>query len=204
MIAFITGTLVAIEDDSLIIDIGSIGLSVAAPLSMLDPRPVIGASIYLHTHLQVREDAWTLYGFSSKEQLHIFRMLLNVSGVGAKTALCIVDAINAARFKSILASREIKPLTAISGIGKKTAERIMLELKDKFETIADDPASMTVGEEYAFAADSVDRDLLAALKQLGYSATEARSFALAAQADSEPDARSEELLKKALQIAMRS
>lgn len=202
MIAFVKGFVSSVDDDIVVLDIGSIGLSVSVPLHMLDPRPVIGNELLLYTHLQIREDAWTLYGFSNKEQLKIFRLLLNISGVGARTALSIVDAITPSRLHSLVANQEIKPMTAISGIGKKTAERILLELKDKFPSLPGnevtmDAASYDIGNE-------LDKDLLAALKQLGYSAVEARSFAIQAQENCAPGTSSEQMLREALKIAMHS
>ena len=203
MIAFVNGIVSAVEDDSLIVDIGGVGLSVLVPIHMLDPRPVVGNVLYLHTHLQIREDAWVLYGFSNKEQLKMFRLLLNVSGVGAKTALAIVDTIGTNRFYSLVANQEIKPITAVSGVGKKTAERILLELKDKFPAMQlAENADMESGA--VVEVDALDRDLLAALKQLGYSATEARAFAMQAQGKLGMAADTERLLREALKIAMHS
>ena len=87
MIAFIRGEIVQIEEDGLVIENNGVGLFVLAPLSMMQPLPPLGGSVFLHTHLQIREDAWQLFGFPEKEQLTVFRYLLAVSGVGAKTAL---------------------------------------------------------------------------------------------------------------------
>lgn len=203
MIAFIRGPIALIDDDGcLVIDKGGLGLAVAVPLSMLQPAPAVGEEITLHTHLQIKEDGWQLYGFGDKEQLRVFRLLLSVSGVGAKTALAIVDKIAVARWPQIMAAKEVKPLTNVSGVGKKTAERILLELKDKFPVLSAGGALPEGGGEETF--DQLDRDLLAALRQLGYSATEARAFALQAVTSLGPQAGSEVLLREALKIAMRS
>lgn len=201
MIAFVRGPVTAIEDDALIVEVGGVGIAVAAPLSMLEPRPAIGEDVFLHTYLQVREDAWTLYGFTSKEQLRIFRLLTGVSGVGAKTALAIVDKVAPSRFAAAMAAQDARVFTAVSGVGKKSAERILLELKDKFPAAAADGA---VPAETMPAAEELNSDLLAALKQLGYTATEARAFAIKAQAQLGADAAAERLLREALKIAMKS
>ena len=202
MIAFVRGVVAALEEESLVVELGGIGLTVAVPFAMLNPRPAMGKEITLYTHLQVREDAWTLYGFTDREQLHLFRLLTGVSGVGAKTALAIVNKLSVSRFGGVMATQDVKALTAISGVGKKTAERILLELKDKFpHGLTEDGA--VVGEAF-LSAEELNRDLLAALKQLGYSPTEARAYALQAQSVLGTDASSEALLREALKIAMKS
>ena len=202
MIAFVRGVVAALEEESLVVELGGIGLTVAVPFAMLNPRPAMGKEITLYTHLQVREDAWTLYGFTDREQLRLFRLLTGVSSVGAKTALAIVDKLSVSRFGGVMATQDVKALTAISGVGKKTAERILLELKDKFPHGVTEDGAMVGGP--ALSADELDRDLLAALKQLGYSATEARAYALQAQSALGTDASSEALLREALKIAMKS
>ena len=202
MIAFIRGIVSAVDGDTIIIDKGGIGLEVCVPISMLKPLPAVGDELTLYTHLQVKEDGWQLFGFDDKEQLRIFRLLIGISGIGAKTAVSILDKIAVARFPQIIAAQDHKPLTAVSGVGKKTAERILLELKDKFP-VADASLPGAAEGEYA-AAESIDQQLLAALKQLGYTATESRAFALKAMANLGVDAGSEALLRESLKIAMHS
>jgi|WetSurMetagenome_2_1015567.scaffolds.fasta_scaffold736256_1 holliday junction DNA helicase RuvA len=203
MIAFVRGRVdsIEIEDETLIIDVGGVALSVLVPYAMLEPRPAIGEEILLHTHLQVREDGWQLFGFSDKEQLRLFRLLQSVSGVGAKTALAIIDKLPPLRLAMAIAGQNKEALTAVSGVGKKTAERILLELKDKFPSI-NAMAADTVG--IAPAEAQLNAELLAALKQLGYTVTEARSLALKAESLLGEDAAPELLLREALKIAMRS
>jgi len=198
MISFIRGLLAEIQNDSLVIDLGGVGISVSVPISRLQPRPILNQEVFLHTYLQVREDAWTLYGFSDKEQLEMFRLLLSVSGIGAKTALAIVDKVNPQRFAAAIGEKDTKVFTAVSGVGKKSAERILLELKDKVDAFstADAEASLAAAE-----VEALDSSLLAALKQLGYTATEARAFAMGAQEVLGPDASPEQLLRQALKIA---
>lgn len=198
MISFIRGLLAEIQNDSLVIDLGGVGISVSVPISRLQPRPILNQEVFLHTYLQVREDAWTLYGFSDKEQLEMFRLLLSVSGIGAKTALAIVDKVNPQRFAAAIGEKDTKVFTAVSGVGKKSAERILLELKDKVDAFstADAEAPLAAAE-----TEALDSSLLAALKQLGYTATEARAFAMGAQEALGPDASPEQLLRQALKIA---
>jgi len=202
MIAFVNGPVMSVEDDSIIVSTGAIGYSLLVPMSRIQPRPVIGNDIFLYTHLQIQDDAWNLFGFSDQEQLKLFRMLLNVSGVGAKTALAIIDAINPVRFIASIKSQDIKTFTNVKGIGKKTAERIILELKDKFkDVIVDEESEMIQTTAPEDAESSINKELLAALKQLGYSATEARAFAIQAEAQLGSDATPESLLRAALKIA---
>jgi len=200
MIAFIRGRIDFIEEDTVIIDLGGIALAVLVPMAMINPRPVIGEEILLHTHLHVREDGWLLFGFTDKEQLSIFRMVQAVSGIGAKTALSIVDHFSANAFAAAVATKDSKVFSAVSGIGKKTAERIILELKDKFPHIEemDSQSGLPLGGAV------INDDLLLALKQLGYSATESRAFGLKAQSVLGFEALPEDLLREALKIAMKS
>ncbi|MCR4963860.1 MAG: Holliday junction branch migration protein RuvA [Firmicutes bacterium] len=199
MIAFIKGPVWQIEEDGLIVACGGVGVKVFVPLKACDPLPQTGEEIFLHTHLQVREDAWQLYGFTDKEQLRLFRLLLNVSGVGAKTALALIDGVPPARFAAAVAAQDHRPLTAVSGVGKKTAERLLLELKDKYAGVAGDAAG-----DLPAAESPIDGDLLAALKQLGYSAVEARAFALSAMSALGGDSTPEQLLRYALKEAYKN
>lgn len=200
MISFVRGKVADIAGDSLVIDLGGVGLEVYAPFSMLQPAPVIGEDILLYTHLQMREDSWQLYGFTDKDQLTAFRLLLSVSGVGAKTALAIVDQLHVQRFATAIAAKDSKAFTTVSGVGKKTAERIILELKDKFSLLAGSEEIV----EQPTAELVLNPDLLSALKQLGYSATESRAFAMKAQSALGDDASPEALLHEAMKIIMQS
>lgn len=202
MIAFIHGIVSSVDGETIVIDKGGIGLEICVPMSMLQPAPAVGEEITLHTHLQVKEDGWQLFGFADKEQLRIFRLLIGISGIGAKTGVAILDKIAVTRFPQIVAAQDHKPLTAVSGVGKKTAERILLELKDKFP-LADSGISGAEADGL-LPGETLDPQLLAALKQLGYTATESRAFALKAMASLGADAASEALLRESLKIAMRS
>lgn len=200
MIAFVRGPVAALEEDGLVMDVGSVGLFVLAPMSKLKPAPIIGQEMMLYTYLQVREDAWNLIGFTDQEQLHCFRLLLSVSGVGAKIALAILDRVSPAQLAAAVSAKDSAALTVVSGVGKKSAERILLELKDKFPEFSAEGA----GGAVTAPVEELNRDLLAALKQLGYTATEARSFTMQAQNAIGRDAAAEELLREALKIAMRA
>lgn len=202
MIAFIRGIVSSVDGETIVIDKSGVGLEIYVPMSMLQPAPAVGEEITLHTHLQVKDDGWQLFGFADKEQLRIFRLLIGISGIGAKTGVAILDKIAVSRFPQIIAAQDHKPLTAVSGVGKKTAERILLELKDKFPVVASEIPGTDTGEP--LTGEALDPQLLAALKQLGYTATESRAFALKAMANLGADAASEALLRESLKIAMRS
>jgi len=205
MIAFVRGPIWAVNEDSLVIEMGGCGLQVFAPLRAMSPRPLAGQEILLHTHLQVREDACQLYGFSEPQQLLLFRHLLAVSGIGAKTALAIVDNISAEAIMRALAEGNYEPFCQVPGVGKKTAQRLVVDLKDKFALPG--VAGGNGGEGSALAAalkpgaNSAFSDLVIALEQLGYRGAEGRALALQAYNNLGEAAQTTQLLQEALKLA---
>lgn len=196
MIAFLRGKVFAIEEESIVVETGGFGISVMAPLAMMRPLPAVGEEIFLHTHLQVREDGWLLFGFPNHEQLEIFRYLLSVSGIGAKTSLAIVNALSADKIAAACSKGDYNSFCTVSGVGKKTAQRIVLELKDKF--------AKWQGTETAedFIPDFyTDQDLLDALVNLGFGAAESRALAAKATAKLGKEADTNSLIKEALRMA---
>ncbi|MCL2677999.1 MAG: Holliday junction branch migration protein RuvA [Clostridiales bacterium] len=195
MLAFVNGKVFAVEDDALIIEAGGFGLTVQTPLAMMRPLPRLGESVMLYTYLQVREDAWTLFGFLEREQLEVFKLLFSVSGIGAKTALSVINAMPAAAVAAAVRQGDAERFCAVPGIGKKTAQRLLLELKDKFgkpqegETAAASPVSL------------INNDLLAVLAQLGYGGSEARALAISAAEKCGPGASDSALIREALRLA---
>src|SRR6059036_2932684 len=132
MITFLDGKLISALPTQAIVDVSGVGYEVFIPLSSYDKLPVVGQSIRILTHLAVREDAHVLYGFMTTAERDLFRLLINsVSGIGPKTALNILSGMNATAFRGAVASSDVKSLSQISGVGKKTAERIVVELRDK-------------------------------------------------------------------------
>lgn len=201
MIAFIRGEIAQIEEDGLVIENNGMGLFVLAPLAMMQPLPPLGGAVFLHTHLQIREDAWQLFGFPEKEQLTVFRYLLAVSGVGAKTALALLNTLSIRQIANALAQNNPDAFCSAPGIGKKTAQRLVLELRDKMREWAEPLDAPTASAPMAAAA--LDEDALSALRQLGFLATEARSLVLDATRQLGETATSDELLKEALRLAAR-
>ncbi|MDD4635174.1 MAG: Holliday junction branch migration protein RuvA [Dehalococcoidales bacterium] len=165
MISSITGKLEMVSFDSAIVNVGGIGFQVFIPPVSLSKLGNTGTEIKLYTHFQVREDGLNLYGFTSLSELTLFKNLLSVSGLGPKLALTMISEMDIETLAAAIMSGNIDLLTAIRGIGKKTASRIVLELKDKLAT-SDIllPLSETSQE---------NNDVVAALISLGYSTSEA-------------------------------
>jgi Holliday junction DNA helicase RuvA len=135
MIAFLRGKLVEALPTHAILDVNGVGYEVYIPVSSYEKLPKIGSEVVLLTHLSIREDAHVLYGFVTQEERDLFRLLINtVSGIGPKIALNILSGMTPVAFKGAVASGDVKALSKISGVGKKTAERIVVELKDKIGT----------------------------------------------------------------------
>ena len=161
MIAFLKGVVSEKNTKSLVVAVGGIGLRIFAPAETLQ-KAVRNKEISLFTHLVVREDALTLYGFTNKENLEFFELLINISGIGPKTAVAILNVASPETIRKAVASGDTSYLTKVSGIGKKTADRIVRELEDKIGAL----------EEGASISDEVDA--VEALRSLGYSQSEAR------------------------------
>jgi len=207
MIAFVRGKIFAVNEDNLIIELGGLGITVMAPLKSMNPKPMVGQEIMLYTHLQVREDAWQLFGFAEEEQLTLFRHFLAVSGIGAKTALAIVDNISAEGIIRALAEGDYDIFCRAPGVGKKTAQRLVVDLKDKFTLPF---GSLRAGEGAGLSIKSntglpsAYGDLLAALEQLGYRGAEGRALAMQAHRNLGETAQTAQLLQEALKIAAQS
>jgi len=132
MITFLHGTLVEALPTQAIVEVNGVGYEVLIPLSSFNKLPLPGQEVHLLTHLAVREDAHVLYGFSSAAERELFRLLVNtVSGIGPKIALNVLSGMSVTAFRGAVASADVKALSQISGLGRKTAERIVVELKDK-------------------------------------------------------------------------
>lgn len=193
MIGRIAGTLLVKAPPALLVDVGGVGYELEAPLSTFYNLPAVGAPVVLHAHLVVREDAQLLYGFGTEAERALFRQLLKVSGVGAKLALVILSGVAAEELAGIVADGDPARLVRIPGIGRKTAERLILELREPFAKLASAPDSAL-----APRADA-SSDAAAALEALGYKPTEVR----AALRDLPAGDSSEDLIRAALKRLMR-
>ncbi len=165
MIGRITGTLMEKHPPQILVDVAGVGYEIDVPMSTFFHLPAAGEKVSLYTHLAVREDAHLLYGFASEAERRCFRELLKVSGIGAKTALAVLSGLNPDDLAAAVAAQETGRLVKIPGIGKKTAERLLLELKGRLDFVA--PAHS------AAAARAGSNDVRDALLALGYQAREA-------------------------------
>lgn len=165
MIARLNGLLIEKTPPLIVLDCGGVGYEVEVPMSTFYNLPEVGIQVTLLTHMVVREDAQLLYGFGSLQEKDTFRLLLKVNGIGAKSALSILSGASIDELVAAVASQEVDVLTRIPGVGKKTAERLLLELKDKFDAGS---LSAIKGQ-----AKSATQDVLNALLALGYNEREA-------------------------------
>lgn len=167
MIASLSGTIQKVEQNSLIINVGGVGLRVFVPRTVLENVGEMGRRITLHTRLQVREDDLSLFGFEVEDDLQLFEVLLGVSGVGPKVALSILGTLSPELLKSAIMREETAVLQRVPGIGKKTAERIMFQLRDKLDLSGPAAALPLVSD--------VDADVIDILTSLGFSIIEAQA-----------------------------
>ncbi|HVL90925.1 MAG TPA: Holliday junction branch migration protein RuvA [Actinomycetota bacterium] len=191
MIAMLSGVVAATGPTGVVLDVGGVGYRLHCPASSIAAIGRTGSKATLHTHLHVREDAMTLYGFPTSDERDVFETLIAVNGIGPKAALAILSAYSPDALRKAVAAEDLDALTLVPGIGKKTAGRMILELKEK------------LGGEASFAGVSLPEDARPAFEEareallsLGYSTTEARE-ALEAVAGSAASG-SEELLRLAL------
>ena len=198
MITFLCGKLVEALPTQIVIDVRGIGYEVLIPLSSFDKLPARGSELTILTHLSIREDAHVLYGFMSAAERDMFRLLIStVSGIGPKIALNILSGINIGALRSAVALGDVKALSQINGVGKKTAERIVVELRDKIgKAAALEPAAG--GRPALSAEDKKFDDAVAALVALGYKQPEAHEAVRAAQALLGAPAGVEQLVRAAL------
>jgi Holliday junction DNA helicase RuvA len=197
MIGRLKGILAAKQPPWLVIDVNGVGYELEAPMSTIYDLPGVGQAVSLFTHYAVKEDTVALYGFLRETERTLFRTLQRVSGIGARIALAVLSGVSADEFARLVQSGDVAALTRIPGIGKKTAERIVVELRDRVDGIA----LASVG---TFGGGSVPKDPVAeatvALQQLGYKPVEVmRLVREAAEAGDDAEA----IIRKALKAALR-
>lgn len=199
MIALLTGLIAHKSPDHIILDVHGVGYRVQIPFSTYYELPEEGGTATLHIHTSVREDAILLYGFRTRLEKSFFQLLINVSGVGPKLARDILSNIQPGPLAQALAQGDLAKLSTIPGIGKKTAERLVLELKDKVGKM--DLSSLPAVDAREIPANDVSEDVLSALLNLGYKEPQVRK-ALSGL-DASGDVSVEVLLKQALKTLMR-
>ncbi len=197
MITYLAGKLAAALPTQAIVDVNGVGYELLIPLSSYDRLPAVGQTLHILTHLHVREDAHILYGFMSAPERDLFRLLVNhVSGIGPKLALAVLSGMSVGNFKNAVVNNDVASLSKISGLGKKTAERIVLELKDKLGVSAVwEAASATHAPT---AEESQANEAVLALIALGYKQVDAHKTVRDLQ-ERQPEIKTaEELVKNAL------
>ena len=177
MISYIRGELAAVQEQKAIVEAGGIGYGIYMSQQTLSMLPAVGEEVKIHTYLNVREDAMQLYGFLTGEDLQVFRLLIGVSGIGPKGGLGILSALGPDDLRFAVASNDVKAIQTAPGIGKKTAEKLILELKDKLKL--EDALENTVNavqntaDTSAGMANEMTGEAVQALVALGYGNTEA-------------------------------
>jgi Holliday junction DNA helicase RuvA len=199
VIAFLEGTLAEALPTQIVVNVQGVGYQVMIPVSSYERLPQPGSPVKILTHLTVREDAHILYGFTSPGERDLFRLLLHhVTGVGPKIALAVLSGLPVEMFKAAVVAGDIVAISKISGVGKKTAERIVLELKDKVGVAAEWEASSA--KNAPSPEDTIVHDVVLALISLGYKQVEAHKAIKRVQDLSQTALNAEDLIRQALKI----
>ena len=200
MIGFLRGKLLHKQPPFLLVDVGGVGYELEAPMSTFYVLPDELAEVALYAHLVVRQDAQLLYGFSDQEQRQLFRSLLRINGVGARVALAILSTFSTREFIQCIHNEDAAVLTRVPGVGKKTAERMIIDMRDRIDAATysgdaarDAESNRARGDD---AAGNPVQDAIGALIALGYKANEAHRMVSAVK---QPEAQREELIRNALQ-----
>ncbi|CAN7180725.1 Holliday junction branch migration protein RuvA [Pseudomonas sp. LjRoot71] len=197
MIGRLRGTLAEKQPPHVIIDINGLGYELEVPMTTLYRLPAVGEPLILHTHLVVREDAHLLYGFFEKRERELFRELIRLNGVGPKLALALMSGLEVDELVRCVQAQDTSVLVKIPGVGKKTAERLLVELKDRFKAWETVPgmSTLVVEPRGASAVTSAENDAVSALISLGYKPQEASR---AVSAIKEDGLSSEDMIRRAL------
>lgn len=176
MIQFIRGKLVSVEEDRVIVDVNGVGYGIFMSVQAMSLLPQAGSEVKIHTYLNVKEEAMQLFGFLTRDDLMIFRLLIGVNGIGPKGGQAILSVLPPDDLRFAVLAGDVKAISAAPGIGKKTAEKLILELRDKLkiEDVLDHQVSeAAVSGKAAAGADNVQSEAVQALVALGYGSTEA-------------------------------
>jgi Holliday junction DNA helicase RuvA len=195
MIARIHGRVAAVEDDALVVEVGGVGLRVHVPAPLLADLGPEGSTVTLHTHLHVRETELALYGAADAASLRLFRLLLGVGGIGPRLALAVLSAFDVGTVERAILESDTDLLSQVSGVGRKTAHRIVLDLKGRLES-----EGLSAGGAGLAGPAVVDEEAVAALLTLGYNSGEARRALARAADEVPPDAPVEERIRAALRL----
>ncbi|MCP5157601.1 MAG: Holliday junction branch migration protein RuvA [Ectothiorhodospiraceae bacterium] len=200
MIASLRGLLREKRPPHLVLEVGGVGYELEAPMPTFYDLPGLDREVFLFTHLVVREDAHQLFGFAKRRDRDVFRLLLRVNGVGAKLALAILSGMDAERLARAVLEADTAALSRLPGIGKKTAERLVIEMRDRLDAADGAVQAAAVGVSVPPAADDPVAEAVSALVSLGFKPPEASRRV---QAVAEPGLSREDLLRRALQSVVR-
>lgn len=198
MISYIKGELTEVFEDTVVVETNGIGYNIRVPGSVLDRLPSVGSSVRIYTYLYVKEDAMNLFGFLNRDDLSVFKLLLNVSGIGPKGALAILSTIGPDDLRFAVLSEDVKTISSAPGIGAKTAKRLIIELKDKLK-LAEVFETELANKEKASSENDVllaRNEAVEALVALGYASAQAMKAVQQVENAEEKD--SEQILKEAL------
>jgi len=198
MIGFLRGRIAVKQPPLLVIEVQGVGYELEAPMSTYYGLAGVGTEVTLYTHLVIREDAHTLYGFATEAERRLFRSLLKVSGVGPRIAVGILSGITVEGFQRCVETQDTTALTRIPGVGRKTAERLLIELRDRVHVLGAEVTVSAVGDGLANA--SPEGEAYGALVALGYKPAEATKLLKGIDAT---DASTEDIIRRALQNAAR-
>ena len=201
MISYIRGELIAIEEEKVIVDVSGVGFGIFMPGQAMSLLPPIGEEVKLHTYMNVREDAMQLFGFLTRDDLNVFKLVIGVSGIGPKGGLSILSHLSPDELRFAVMSHDVKAISGAPGIGKKTAEKLIIELKDKLSI--EDVLERTVERDsHAISStnNQIHTEAVQALVALGYGNTEA--LKAVKKVDTSEDMTVEDVLKQALKYIM--
>ena len=200
MLSYVRGELVAMEEDKVIIDVNGVGFGVFMPMQSMKELPTLGEEVRLHTYMNVREDAIQLYGFLTKDDLKIFKLLIGVGGIGPKGGLNILSHMSSDDLRFAVLANDAKTIAKAPGIGKKTAEKLIIELKDKLdiEDVLNRNIDDTYSVSHSIGTSDIQAEAVQALVALGYGSTEATKAVKKVSIDNETTV--EVLLKAALKM----
>ena len=198
MITRLSGTLLACDLTQVVVDVHGVGFAVAIPMSTYDRLPAVGAPLVLHTHLHMRDDGLSLFGFITERERRLFRLVIGVSGIGPRLGLNVLSCLSVEEFCHSILTGDVKALSRVNGIGKRSAERLVLELRERVEEIEPDTVSAAASPA---TASQEAKDAVAALGTLGFRSEDARKAVQAVVEQEGNDDRSAEvLIRKALKV----
>lgn len=198
MISSLRGRLIQKNPTRLVVDVNGIGYGINIPLSSYQQVGSLGSEVHLLTHLHVREDILQLYGFTTEEERELFQMLVAISGIGPKMALSILSGISVEDFQRAIVSNNVDVLVSISGIGRKTAQRLIVELKEKFGDVGEDLSAVTPTQQ---AEATLVEEAVLALVSLGYKRVKAKAAVQKVLGTGSEPLAVEEVIKRALRHA---